>query len=161
MTFLERMPAVAFPAFVDAAVAAYAVDNMASGRWLAHEAEQLARSELERLLPGGVATPDNHFYEIKGQPAGAPVGFVWFAAMPRGERRLAYVFQLLVYSQFRRRGHARAALVAVESLASGLGLSSIELNVFASNSAAQSLYESIGYNVASTSMRKELPPDVA
>jgi ribosomal protein S18 acetylase RimI-like enzyme len=158
MTVLAPMPAESFGAFFEHAVAGYAADNVASGRWLEHEALQLARSETERLLPNGVATPDNHLYEIKASTNGEVVGHLWFAAMSRGSRRIAYLFQIEVYPPFRRRGHARAALRALESVAATKGLSGVALNVFGSNAEAQALYRATGYSVTSISMHKNVPP---
>jgi ribosomal protein S18 acetylase RimI-like enzyme len=157
MTILAPMPAERFPEFVDAAAASHAADNVASGRWSAQEAEALARAELERLLPNGHGTPDHYLYDIKSEPEGAALGFVWFANLARGSKRVAYLFQLLVLPQHRRRGHARAALAAVEALAAEQGLTTLALNVFGSNLAAQELYRSVGYVVTSMSMQKESP----
>lgn len=156
MTLLEKMPPEHFDAFAAAGSAAYAADNVASGRWLAHESEQLARAELSRLLPLGAATAGQHFYEIKLVPEGPVLGFVWFASMPRGSVEVAHVFQLFVYPPYRRQGHGRAALVLVEELAAALGLAGITLNVFGSNVGAQALYRSLGYVVTSLSMHKGL-----
>jgi ribosomal protein S18 acetylase RimI-like enzyme len=154
MTVLAPMRPEAYPAFLEAAVAGYAADNIASGRWLEHEAEQLSRAENERLLPNGVATPDNYLFEILANPDGPTVGFLWFAPLTRGGRRLAYLTQLLVYPPFRRKGHALAALAAMEPLATALGLSGVALNVFGSNAAAQALYRAAGYDVTSISLHK-------
>ena len=158
MTVLVPLPAAHFEAFVDAAAASHAADNVASGRWPVQGAEQLARSELVRLLPPGVATPDHHVYEIKAEPGAAALGFVWFGSVPRGDSRVAFVFQLFVYPPYRRRGHGREALLQVESMAAGMGFGAIALNVFGSNLPAQALYRSLGYAVTSVGMQKPLPP---
>ena len=161
MTVLVPMRPEAFPAFLESAVAGYAADNVASGRWLEQEAEHLSRAEHERLLPNGPATPDNYLFEILAIPDGPSVGFLWFVPHARGGRRLAYLTQLVVYPQFRRQGHARAALLAMEPLATALGLSGIALNVFGSNAEAQALYRAAGYDVTSISMHKNLPRNAA
>ena len=158
MTILEPMPPEQFEEFTNVASASHAADSVATGRWLEHEAESLARAELARLLPQQAATPDHHFYEIKPSPAGPRLGFVWVGTMPRGSIRVAFVFQLFVYPEHRRQGHGRAALVQVEKLAEARGLTGIALNVFGSNSAAQALYRSLGYSVTSLSMHKPLSP---
>ena len=160
MTILVPMPGTHFDTFVEATTPSHAADNVASGRWLESEAEGLARSELHRLLPQGSATPDHHFYEIKLEAAAPALGFVWLGATSRGSVKLAFVFQLFVYPQFRRQGHGKAALLQVEALAQSLGLAGVALNVFASNSQAQSLYRSLGYFVTSVGMQKQLPPSL-
>ena len=156
MTILVAMPPGHFNEFADAASASYASDNVASGRWLAHEAEQLARAELSRLLPQAAETSDHHIYEIKLDAAGPVLGFVWLGSVPRGSSRVAFVFQLFVYPQYRRQGHGRAALERVEELATRLGFAAVALNVFGSNVGAQALYRSLGYAVTSLSMHKDL-----
>ena len=161
VSILVPMGVERFPAFVEAASASHAADNVASGHWETQEAGALARAELERLLPGGHGTPDHYFYEIKTEPEGVALGFVWFASLARGSGRVAYLYQLLVYPQHRRRGHARAALAAFESLARAQGITALALNVFGSNVSAQELYRSAGYLVTSMSMHKELPPGSA
>ena len=156
MTILVRMPAEHFNEFAKAASDSYAADNVASGRWLEHQSEELARSELSRLLPQQAETSDHYIYEIKLDAAGRVLGFVWFGRMPRGITKVAFVFQLFVYPQYRRQGHGRAALTRVEHMATDLGLAGVALNVFGSNLGAQALYRSLGYAVTSLSMHKEL-----
>jgi ribosomal protein S18 acetylase RimI-like enzyme len=158
MTILEPMPPERFDEFVEVVTPSHAADNVASGRWLEHESEPLARVELARLLPQQAATPDHYFYEIKPDPAGPRRGFVWLGTMPRGSVRVAFVFQLFVYPEHRRQGHGRAALAQVEKLAEAMGLTGVALNVFGSNVAAQALYRSLGYVVTSLSMHKPLSP---
>ena len=152
------MPIEQFGAFVDASANSHAADNVASGRWLAEEAEQLARSELSRLLPQGIATPEHFFYEVIAEANGPVIGFVWLGSMPRGNSKVAFVFQLFVYPAYRRQGHGRAALLQVEALARSLGLSGVALNVSGSNTSAQALYRSLGYAVVSMGMHKPLAP---
>ena len=157
MTTLAPMGEEAFAAFVETSVTGYADDNVAAGRWMADEALDLSRAEFARLLPQGLATPNNHLFEIREETGGRSVGFLWFATVSRGNTKAAYVYQLEVHSEFRRRGHARAAFEAMESLCTAMGLSSIGLHVFGHAPGAQSLYSSLGYRVTGINMQKRLP----
>lgn len=161
MTVLVPMRAEAFATVIEAAVSDYAADNVAAGRWPAAEALSLSRAETERLLPQGLATPAHQIYEIQDQTRGDFVGFVWFAVMERGSAKAAYVYQIQVWDEFRRRGHARAALLEVEAMARAQGLSSVGLHVFSHNPNAQALYVSLGYEVQSLNMLKRLASDGA
>lgn len=156
MTVLAPMRTEAFAAVIEAAVSAYAADNVAVGRWPAAEALSLSRAETERLLPQGLATPGHQIYEIRDETRADFVGFVWFAVMQRGSAKAAYVYQIQVWDEFRRRGHARAALLEVEVMARAQGLSSVGLHVFAHNPKAQALYASLGYELQSLNMLKRL-----
>lgn len=77
------MRAEAYPTFFEEAVAFYAAENIAVGRWRAEEALGLSRGETEGMLSQGLETPDHHIFEIFAAVEQAPVGYVWVAAMPR------------------------------------------------------------------------------
>lgn len=111
MTTLIPMRQEEFGAFFEEGVRSYAADNVASGRWSPDDALGLARVETERLLPQGLATPKNYLYDIQDEGLKQSVGFVWFAVAARGGTELAYVYQIQVKPEFRRKGHARAALL--------------------------------------------------
>jgi ribosomal protein S18 acetylase RimI-like enzyme len=85
------------------------------------------------------------------------VGFLWFATLSRGNTKAAYVYQLEVHPEFRRRGHARAAFEAMEAIVVTMGLATIGLHVFGHAPGAQALYSSLGYQVTGINMQKRLP----
>jgi ribosomal protein S18 acetylase RimI-like enzyme len=156
MSVLVSMRPEYYAVFYQVASEAYASENALAGRWSADEALGLAQAETERLLPQGLATPDNQLLEILETEQGPTVGFVWFARLKRGSAYAAFVCQIYVAPEARRRGHASAALAAVECLARDQGMASMALHVFAHNESAQALYKSLGYSVASLNMHKLL-----
>lgn len=156
MTRLVPMQADAYPRFLDEAVTGYAEDNVVAGRWPVDGALELSRAEFSRLLPAGLETPDHRIYEIEDEATGQKVGFVWLAFMQKGTMKSAYVYQVIVQSEFRRRGHARAALQSLEAIAVSEGASSIGLHVFQHNPGAQELYALLGYRINSVNMLKPL-----
>lgn len=160
MTRLAPMGADFYPAFFEIAVANYAAENIQGGRWSAADAPALARDETSRLLAQGLATPDHHLFELHDDD-GSAVGFLWLARLPRGQERVVFVFQIHVEPEHRRRGHARAALQAAEAWAQAEGAASLALHVFAHNTGARALYESLGLQVSSLNLLKRLAPPSA
>lgn len=156
MTTLVPMRQDAFAAYLDSAVAGYAEDNVASGRWPAEGALARSRADFEESLPQGLATPDNFLFEVKDELEGSTVGFLWFAVVEKNGIRSAFVYDVEVRPEFRRQGHARAAFKALEPLVQDLGLSSIGLHVFGHNPGAQALYSSLGYGITGINMLKAL-----
>ena len=150
------MSAASFPAFLEAAIVGYAEQNVASGRWPVEAALDLSKAEHERLLPEGLASKDNHIFEVHDPETHAVVGSLWLGIQNKTGIPLGYVFNIEVAAAHRRQGHATRAFKALESVARDLGLSSIGLNVFAYNVGARALYTSLGYEVAAISMRKSL-----
>ena len=156
MAILVPMSAASFPAFLEAAIAGYAEQNVASGRWPAQAALELSKAEHERLLPEGVASKDNHIFEVHDPKTNAVVGSLWLGVQNTTGIPSGYVFNIEIATEHRRHGHAARAFKALESVARDLGLSSIGLSVFAYNTGARALYASLGYEVTGMSMRKSL-----
>lgn len=158
MVALQPLSEVEYPDFFELAVSGYARDNAAGGRWLEAEAPALARKETESLLPNGVATPGHYLFSVRTDGEAAAVGYLWFASMLRGTNKMAYVYQVIVKPEYRRRGYGRAALAAAERKAVADGHAGMALHVFAHNDGARALYESVGYRVSGLNLFKVLAP---
>ena len=142
--------------YLDAAIAGYARDNVVAGRWPEAGAIERSRTGFADLLPQGLATPDNHLYEIHRSEGGPLLGFVWLAIQREHATVQGFVYDLEIRLEYRRQGHASRALAAVEAVARAQGATSLGLHVFAFNQAAQLLYHRLGYQVASLNMHKRL-----
>ncbi len=150
------MRAQVYAAYLQSSVAGYAQDNVAAGRWPAQGALERSQAEFDGQMPLGLATPDNHLFEIVASDAGPTVGFLWLAMQERNGVHSAFVYDLEVKAEFRRQGHARRAFEALETVVNSLGLSSIGLHVFAHNAGGQALYRGLGYAATGINMLKRL-----
>ncbi len=108
------------------------------------------------MLSAGLATPGAHLYEIRDPADGATVGSLWLAVQTAGGRSTGYVFSIEVDEAHRRQGFARRAFADLDTIGRDLDLVSPGLNVFAFNTVARALYESLGYEVAGLTLRKSL-----
>ncbi|MET7292642.1 GNAT family N-acetyltransferase [Streptomyces griseoloalbus] len=137
------------------------------GPWLAEGEEDYARVWTERgvpedearakaakdhavLLPEGRATEDMLFSVLEHE--GTPVGTLWLAV--RGEQ--AFVFDVQTDAAHRGRGHGRTLMLLAEAQSIAAGKRIIGLNVFAGNTPAERLYDSLGYGTTRYSMYKAL-----
>lgn len=151
------MTAQRYPSFQEEAIADYAEQNVASGRWPAEGALERSRRDHEKLLPQGLATPDQHLFTIHDDSDGdVEVGVLWMAVNERPGGRSGYVYDVAIDPAHRRRGHARAAFVALDEVARELGLIDIGLHVFANNPGAQALYRSLGFETTGINMQKRV-----
>jgi ribosomal protein S18 acetylase RimI-like enzyme len=116
------------------------------------EAAERAERELAELLPAGRDTPDQQF--LMGYDAGEPVGFLWYSTDPDS----AFVLDLLVYEQHRRRGHAAGMLRAMHDRCRAAGLTAVGLSVFGFNDGARALYDALGYRPTEQVLVKRLDP---
>ena len=142
--------------YIEAAVAGYADDNVASGRWPPEGAPARSRADFDASLPRGLETPDNYLFEIRDAGTGVTVGSIWFAVREEHGLRTAFVYDVEVRPESRRRGYATAAFQALEPLVRDLGLTSIGLHVFGHNMGARALYSRLGYEVTGLNMQKRL-----
>lgn len=156
MTVLVPMTESEFVEFAKDAVPAYAADQVASGRWAEGESLALARNSFAKLLPRGLATPDNYFFTVRDEENNVSVGILWIAFQERAGKRVAYVYDVSINPDHRRKGHAARALLELEALVRERGLSGIALSVMGHNTSAQLLYEKLGYRPAITEMFKPI-----
>ncbi|MEU6659384.1 GNAT family N-acetyltransferase [Streptomyces sp. NPDC046821] len=114
------------------------------------EARTKAEADHEALLGGGLGTPDAALSVLEAD--GEVVGTLWVAL--GGER--AYVYDVEVAAGQRGRGHGRSLMLLAEAEARAAGLTRIGLNVFAGNTPALRLYESLGYRATLFHLHKPL-----
>ncbi len=90
------------------------------------------------------------------EATGEKVGHIWFTKMTYGGQTFAFVYDLIIFDEFRRRGYGEATMRALEEKVREQGLDSIGLHVFGHNHAAKALYEKIGYEITDLNMQKKL-----
>ncbi len=156
MVVLSPMSAEEFATYVDRAVPDFAQDKVASGQWSREASLKLARQGFDELLPKGVATPDNFLFTLQDAASLERVGTLWFAIQERAGHRIAYVYDVLVEPQHRRKGYGTGAFEALESEVASRGLSGIALHVFGHNQSAQALYAKLGYEPTNINMFKKV-----
>ena len=71
-------------------------------------------------------------------------------------RDTAWVHEVLVDAGERGKGYGRAIMRAAEQELARRGVTRMALNVFAANTAAIQLYESLGYRVTAQQMAKQI-----
>ncbi|MBS0383687.1 MAG: GNAT family N-acetyltransferase [Proteobacteria bacterium] len=156
MTTLAPMRPGYFGTFSERTISGYAHENIASFRWDEATALKRARTQFRRLLPQGLATPGNHLLEILDHPGGKTVGGLWFDVSQDPGLHAAHLYDLHVDREFLGSDHAQVALKLVEARCRGLGAATLELQIFAHNTIAHALYNSLGFSVASFNLIKRL-----
>ncbi|MFI5907461.1 GNAT family N-acetyltransferase [Dactylosporangium sp. NPDC051541] len=132
----------------------YADDEVRAGRDRPETVRANVAALFRQLLPNGVATA-GHLLFSGVDDTGAVVGWIWLA-LPGEKRPQAWVYDIQVDPEYRRRGFGRALMLAAEDELRARGVFELGLNVFGHNVGAQALYSSIGFQIKSTTMAKDL-----
>jgi GNAT superfamily N-acetyltransferase len=155
MPALRAMNEAEYSAWLEYAIPAYAAEKVRSGNWLQSESLDRACGEVESLWPNGLATQNHTLFTILGEPS-VPVGALWMAESQRLGGPIAYLYNLVVWPEHRRKGYATRALRALELEVARRGLAGIALHVFGHNTQAQALYRKLGYETTNINLFKAL-----
>jgi ribosomal protein S18 acetylase RimI-like enzyme len=151
---LESIAEAELAGFLDAIRPAYAAERASADRISPVEADRFVRRQFEASLPQGIHTAGHHFFHIVASDTGVRVGIAWIRLDEAS--REAYLNNVTVSPEHRRKGYASAALEAIAGRARAEGCTVLALNVFAPNTAAQRLYRKLGLEVVSMHMNMPL-----
>mgnify|MGYP002525204266 CR=1 FL=1 len=132
----------------------YAKDKMKALGITEPEAQKLSVESFATLLPDGIATSDNYLFVIIRD--GVNLGYIWFALQSERGVTSAFVYDLEVKPEFRRKGIAESTMLLLEGEARAVGAEKISLHVFGQNTGALNLYSKVGYRITDYSMAKTL-----
>jgi GNAT superfamily N-acetyltransferase len=150
---LRPMSKAEYDGWRDGVVADFTDELVATGV-CEPEAADTAQRTLEAWLPGGMRTPDNLLWTAR--VGSERIGMLWLALDRKADGIEAIVRDLYVEDVLRRRGRGRLILERAEQEARERGADVLTFGFFASNLAARAMCESLGYRVASVTMRKPL-----
>jgi ribosomal protein S18 acetylase RimI-like enzyme len=156
MVELIPMTEQEYQMYVEQSIQEYAQEHVRGGRWSEEEALQRATQELQEILPQGLHSPGNYLYMIVEKQLEKRIGMLWFALHARAAQQQAFVYDVVIFEEFRRHGYATQAFQVLEERARELGVTSIGLHVFGHNFAAREMYEKLGYVATNIQMVKKL-----
>lgn len=156
MTRLEPMTQARYDAWLESTIRDYAAEKVASGNY-PDDGTSLERSkaEFDRLLPHARET-EGHELRSMVDDEGRDVGYLWFTIEDRPPGRVVFIYDIAVEPEFRRRGHAQAALAYTEAYAREHGCVGVSLHVFGHNTGARALYLKAGYEETNVIMLKRV-----
>ena len=114
------------------------------------EAREKSNRDHDQLLPQGLATENMLFSILEHE--GTRVGELWLSERD-GK---AFVYNVEADAAHRGKGHGRTLMLLAETQAAAAGMKRIALNVFAGNTPAERLYDSLGYETTAHHIYKGL-----
>jgi GNAT superfamily N-acetyltransferase len=138
---LRPMTLEEFKLFTDGEVEGFAEELVTAGM---ERSQALERSGtmMGELVPSGLESPGMEFL-VAEVDDGRPVGDLWLST----SATMAFVYNIEVRPDQRRRGYGAAIMNAAAVRCRELGHPVLGLNVFAHNPNARALYDKLGYRV--------------
>lgn len=152
---LEPMTSDEFEVWAPKSRNQYAIDKVRANGFTQKEAEALAMESFTRILPDGYNSKDNFLFTVKSSESEL-LGYLWYCLRGADNNRKAWLCDILVEEKHRGKGVGRKTMELLEEDVRSKGICHIGLHVFAFNSVARSLYESLGYQTTDLSMEKSL-----
>ncbi|HEY7967531.1 MAG TPA: GNAT family N-acetyltransferase [Solirubrobacteraceae bacterium] len=153
MVSLAPLEDEALAAWIAESLSGYVAQRIASGEDAAL-ARSKAQADRNAFFPGGRPAGGQLVFRILEDAA--PVGTLWIGPVPDSLPTHWWVWSIEIGEHQRGRGLGRAAMLLAEDEARSHGATQLGLNVFNHNRPAVHLYETLGYEITSQQMRKEL-----
>ncbi|MDH2906141.1 MAG: GNAT family N-acetyltransferase [Methanomassiliicoccales archaeon] len=145
-----------FDDYLNDSIRNYAAEKVRAGTWTEAGADVLSKEAFDQLLPQGLDTEHQHLYSIVDEASRNKVGMVWIGVKDRSPVPGAWIWDIIIYEQYRRRGYATETLHALDRLLQTMNIDSLSLHVFGHNAGALSLYEKNGFRPTDITMTKKI-----
>ncbi len=153
MVILEDMSSDQFNAWLELAIQEYAENKTRVGNVAAEKALKESNREFKELLPEGLNTADNYFFNVIDEGGRQIAGTLWIHI--RKEHQDVFIYDIRIKENYRGRGFGKQTLQALEALIKDRGFPrKISLHVFGDNDVALNLYRSAGFVATNIRMSK-------
>ncbi len=148
---LKPMNEQNFQSFINMAAVNFAKDKVKNGSWKEETALEQSKSAFKSLLPEGEKSENNVLYNIVLEDE--VIGYIWCSVNKNQEPNYAYLFEILVYQEFRGQGFGKEALRKCIKEIKDLGIQNVWLHVFSHNQGALKLYQRLGFEITDYNLK--------
>jgi RimJ/RimL family protein N-acetyltransferase len=134
----------------------YALEGVNSGRWEVEESLKESRNSIDELLPKGMKTKNNFFFNIVNEEMDEKVGVLWLAIQDKTMTKSIFIFDILIFDRYQNKGLGMETMKEIEIWAKEKGAKAIWLHAFWHNQRAIALYKRLGYAESGVTMTKKL-----
>lgn len=145
-----------FAQYTSRAIEYYAEEKVKAGTWNNEKALEKSSHAYQTLLPDGLESTHHYLYAVLTSDNRQKVGWLWVKFDEKHPQKEAFIYDFLIFEDNRGNGYGKAALVALDDLASKRGIRKLSLHVFAHNKKAIQLYEKLNYQPTDINMSKWL-----
>lgn len=154
MVRLEPMTQAEYDGWRVSSVEQYSQEFVKAGMLTDEDARERGEADFARLLSEGLATDGHELYTAYNDSK--EVGTLWLFSKGSALGVESFVYELAVHADMRRRGFGKAIMMLATDMSRQRGMVAISLHVFGHNIGARALYDSLGFEVTSTTMKLAL-----
>ena len=150
-----------FNAYLSLAIERYSNEIATSGYLDVSTARVKAHAQFAELLPSGLASPNQYFFDIMLTASDTTVGMIWYMLKEKNNFKEAFICDFIIDENYRHQGHGSQTIEQLLCQVKENQINAIGLFVFKHNQAALSLYGKFNFqnyksSVSGFSMRKWL-----
>jgi len=153
---LQNLSELDFKEYHDQLIRRFTEDSVLNGDWTEDEAKNVAKMQLQSILPEGVKTPGHFFFAIFHQKLNMAVGNVWIQIQDKKSVKKGTLFDLMIVDMFKGKGFDKQTLQVVEEWLKSEQVKDLGLHVYTTNSSGRKLYVDFGFTDFSYNMVKLL-----
>ena len=150
------MTEASFEAFKKESQESYAKHLAETEEISLREATKNTLEQFNELVPQGLKTPAQLFFDVLLTETDQTIGFVWLDFRERFDLKVTSINDILIHQAYRGKGYGKKLMSLVEQEAKKAGAVRIRLHVFNNNTPAKKLYESMGFEPISIYMKKDI-----
>ena len=143
-----------FNIYMEKSIANYANQLITSGVCKKEDSLKMSQEAFNRFLPDGLHTKGHNVMNILDDIE--KIGYIWYGPKGNSNNEEAFIYDFLIYEDFRGEGYGKESLELVEKEAKKNNFNKISLHVFGHNKTAVGLYEKMGYEPFSINMSKDI-----
>lgn len=140
-----------FKEFIERATVNFAKDKVKNGSWKEETAQEQSETAFNSLLPEGEKTENNVLKNIVFEERN--IGYIWYSLNKKQELPYAYLFEILIYPEFRGQGFGTEAMNLCMKEINALGIDNVWLHVFGHNQDALKLYQRLGFHITDYNLK--------
>ncbi len=153
-TNLLKMTEEEFDQYMSFIIPDYANDLSANYMMPLEKAMAESKDLMVTLFPNKQNSDGQFVSNIYSVEEGKTIGMLWYHI--QAETNDAFIYHIYIKEESRQKGYGSYVLQDLEATLRNAGITSLGLNVFGTNPDAFRLYEKLGYQPASTFMKKSI-----
>ncbi|MEE6450910.1 GNAT family N-acetyltransferase [Gottfriedia acidiceleris] len=140
-----------FQRFLEIATVNFANDKVKNGSWKEETALEQSKAAFQSLLPEGENTENNYLKNIVLNER--TIGYIWYSISIKQEPNYAYLYEILIFPEYRGQGYGKEAMSNCIKEINELGVDDVWLHVFGHNQGALNLYQQLGFEITDYNLK--------